>query len=179
MTGTTSEVDQSALSEENDVSAGGHGESVDLGFDVDCLDGVLLQPSDIDLDVKVTDAAMSHDQPPAEWTLDSGIAHLETMASSCMTSKCLPTMMSLFPVVVTKTLARGAAVLHGGDFVSGHGGLEGVDGVDLSDEDSSAVRGERLGALRMISTAQYVAGSDVHPSRRHRIQRRRQLYRQA
>ena len=41
---------------------GSHGESIDLGLDVDCLDGVLLQPSDIDFNVKVTDAA-GKDQP--------------------------------------------------------------------------------------------------------------------
>lgn len=38
-------------------------------------------------------------------------------------------------------------VLHGGDLVAGHGGLEGVDGVDLGDDDASTVRGERLGTL--------------------------------
>lgn len=56
MPGTAAEVDESALGKENDVSAGGHGESVDLRLDVHSLDGVLLEPSDVDLDIKVADA---------------------------------------------------------------------------------------------------------------------------
>jgi hypothetical protein len=56
VTGTASEVDQSTLGEEDDVSAGRHGESVDLGLDVDGLGGSLLEPGNVNLDVKVTDA---------------------------------------------------------------------------------------------------------------------------
>lgn len=40
----------------------------------------------------------------------------------------------------------GRNVLHGGDLVTGHGGLEGVDGVDLSDNDSGTVSSESLSA---------------------------------
>lgn len=38
------------------MSAGSHGVSVHLGFDVDGLNGVFLQPSDVNFDIKVTDA---------------------------------------------------------------------------------------------------------------------------
>lgn len=54
--GTTTQVDESSLGEEDDVSAGSHGESVNLGLDVDVLDGVGLDPSDVDLDIEVADA---------------------------------------------------------------------------------------------------------------------------
>jgi len=56
VTGTTTEVDQSTLGEEDDVSARLHLESVDLGLDLDVLGGVSLQPCDINLDIEVTDA---------------------------------------------------------------------------------------------------------------------------
>ena len=108
VTGTASEVDQSTLGEEDDVSAGRHGESVDLGLDVDGLGGSLLEPGNVNLDVKVTDAGRVS-QGNNDTKSGDATTHLQTMASSCMTSKCLPTMMSRLPVVVTKTLARGAA----------------------------------------------------------------------
>lgn len=38
-------------------------------------------------------------------------------------------------------------LFHGADFVSAHSSLEGVDGIDLGDEDSRAVGAEGLGAL--------------------------------
>jgi len=56
VTGTTTEVDQSTLGEEDDVSARLHLESVHLGLDLDVLSGVGLQPCDINLDIEVTDA---------------------------------------------------------------------------------------------------------------------------
>jgi hypothetical protein len=51
------EVDETALGEEDNVAAGRHGEAVHLGLDVDGLGGVGLEPCDVDLDVKVTDAS--------------------------------------------------------------------------------------------------------------------------
>jgi hypothetical protein len=57
VSGTTTQVDQSTLSEEDDVSAGSHGESVNLGLDVDGLDGVGLEPRNVDLDIEVADAS--------------------------------------------------------------------------------------------------------------------------
>jgi hypothetical protein len=54
--GGASQVDETALGEEDDVAARGHGEAVDLGLDVDSGRGVGLQPCNIDFDIKVTDA---------------------------------------------------------------------------------------------------------------------------
>jgi hypothetical protein len=42
----------------------------------------------------------------------------------------------------------GSGILHGGDLETGHRGLEGVDGVDLGDDNTGTVRAEGLGALR-------------------------------
>jgi len=49
-----SEVDEASFGEEDDVSAGRHGVPVDLGLDIHNGLGVLLQPSDVDFDVEVT-----------------------------------------------------------------------------------------------------------------------------
>ena len=44
-------------------------------------------------------------------------------------------------------VAAGSSLLHGGDLVTGHRGLESVDGVDLGDDDTSTVGAEGLGTL--------------------------------
>jgi hypothetical protein len=54
VTGGTSQVDETTLGEEDDVAAVLHQESVDLGLDVLDALGILLQPSDINLNVEVT-----------------------------------------------------------------------------------------------------------------------------
>lgn len=88
------------------MTTAGHGEAVYLGLHVNNLLSVGLQPSDIDLNIKVTDAVTK-----VRLTLEHTVkmTYFETMASSGMASKCLAVMMSLLPVVVTKTLARWAA----------------------------------------------------------------------
>ena len=42
----------------------------------------------------------------------------------------------------------GSSLLHGRHLVASHSGLEGIDGVDLSDQDTRAVGAERLSALK-------------------------------
>lgn len=79
------------------MAARGHGESVDLGLDVDALGRGRLEPGDVDLNVEVTNAA----NPSALHQL-AACTHLQTMASSGMAEKCSPRMMSRQPVVVTK-----------------------------------------------------------------------------
>lgn len=59
MAGTTTKVDKTTLSEENNVSTALHGESVNLGLDVNALNGVGLEPSNVDLNVEVADATRS------------------------------------------------------------------------------------------------------------------------
>lgn len=103
------EVDQSTFGKEDDVAARGHGVSVDLRLNVDVLDGGLLQPSDINFDVEMSDAvwiSISFASGCQLTRLDP--TYLQTIASSGMASKCFPTMMSRHPVVVTKMLAREA-----------------------------------------------------------------------
>lgn len=51
------QVDKTALSEKDDVTSRRHGETVDLRLHVDSLLRVLLEPSDINLNVEVSDAA--------------------------------------------------------------------------------------------------------------------------
>jgi hypothetical protein len=47
-------VDKTALGEEDNVAAVGEGEEVNLRLDVDVLDGVGLEPGNVDLDIEVT-----------------------------------------------------------------------------------------------------------------------------
>ena len=54
MTGGASQVDETSLSEEDDVAAALHEVTINLGLDVLHALGVLLQPGDVDLNVKMT-----------------------------------------------------------------------------------------------------------------------------
>ena len=105
MTRRTAKVDEAALCEKEYVAARRHSETVNLGFNVDNRLRMGLEPSYINFNVEVADAA--------RWMLKDGngrtitkTSYFDTMASSGMTSKCLPWMISLQPVVVTKMLAR-------------------------------------------------------------------------
>lgn len=51
---STAEVDETTLSKEDDMTAAGHQETVNLGLDVLDRSGVLLEPGDVNLDVEVT-----------------------------------------------------------------------------------------------------------------------------
>lgn len=121
-----SKVDETALSEEDDVTAVLHQEAVDLGLDV--LDGlgVGLQPGNVNLDVEVANIA------------DNGVVGhgLEVLADQDVTAASGG----------DEDLADGSSLLHGGDLVTGDGGLEGVDGIDLSNDDASTHGVEGLGA---------------------------------
>ena len=44
-------------------------------------------------------------------------------------------------------VGTGSSLLHGGDFITGHGGLESVDRIDFSNEDTGAIGAERLSTL--------------------------------
>lgn len=96
----TPQVDKTALSKENDAAAVLHVVAVDLGLDGNNLLGVGLEPSDVDLTVKVTNVLKVVRKLEQ---LDIGVGYvLQTMESSFMTSKCLAVKISVHPVVVTK-----------------------------------------------------------------------------
>jgi hypothetical protein len=88
------------------VTTRGHCETVNLRLDIDHLLCILFQPAHIDLDVEMANAAGWLSRTVC---FNHVKTHLLTMASSGITSKCFAVMMSLFPVVVTKMFARGAA----------------------------------------------------------------------
>lgn len=119
-------VDKATLSKEDDVAAVLHEEAVNLGLDV--LDGssVGLEPRDVDLDIEVTNVA------------DDGIVGhgLEVLADENVTAAGSG----------DEDLTKRSSLLHGGDLVTGHGSLEGVDGIDLSDDDAGTHAGEGHGA---------------------------------
>lgn len=131
VSGSASEVNKTTLGEEDDVPARGHGEPIHLRLDVDSGGGILLQPSDVDLNVEVTDVAD-----------DSVFGHdCEVLAGDNV------------PVAGggDEDVGAGSSVFHGGDFITGHGGLESVDWIDLGDDNASTIRLQRLGALEGIS----------------------------
>ena len=58
VTGGTAEVNETALSEENDVATRSHGVAVNLWLDVGDRFGVRLQPGNIDFNVEVANAGI-------------------------------------------------------------------------------------------------------------------------
>ena len=124
--GSTAEVNKTTLSEEDDVAAVRHEEAVNLGLDVLDRAGVLLQPGNVNLDIEVTNVA------------DNGVVghSLEVLASENVTAASGG----------DEDLTDLGGLLHGGDLVTGHSGLEGVDGVNLGNEDASTHAGEGHGA---------------------------------
>lgn len=125
VTSGTTQVDQSTFSQQDDVSAVVHGVSVDLGLDVGDGSGVGLQPCDIDFDVKVTDVA------------DNGVRlhGFKVLADNDVSTTGGG----------DKDVGLGSGFVHGGDLVTGHSGLQGVDRVDLGNENSSTVRSQGFG----------------------------------
>src|SRR5690606_829965 len=56
VTSGTAEVDETTLSQQDDVSAVGHGVAVNLRLNVNDSLGVCLQPGDVDFNIEVTNA---------------------------------------------------------------------------------------------------------------------------
>lgn len=123
--GGTAQVDETTVSEEDDVAAVLHEEAVDLGLDVGDRLGVGTEPGNVDFDVEVTDVA------------DDGVlGHLlEVAADEDVTAAGGG----------DEDLALGGGLVHGGDLVAGDGGLESVDGVDLSDDNAGSHAAESIG----------------------------------
>jgi hypothetical protein len=143
--GGTAEVDKTTLSEEDDVLAV-QLVAVNLGLDV--LDGlgVGLQPGDVNLDIEVTNVA------------DNGVvAHgLEVTANQDVTATGGG----------DEDLTSLGSLLHGVNFVTLDSGLEGVDGVDLSDDDTGTHGVESLGTTLTDIT---VSGNDSDLTSNHDI----------
>merc|ERR1719209_788752 len=125
MTHSAAEIDETALGEQNDVFAVFEGVAIDLGLDVVLL-GVLVQPGGVDLAIEMSDV-----------TDDGVFEHL------------------LEVVAFDDAGAAGGGdedarlldgFVHSRHFEPFHGGLEGVDGIDLGDQDAGAERAQGLGA---------------------------------
>lgn len=168
MTSSTTQVDQSTSSEQDDVLVTQE-VSVDLRLNVGDRGGVLVQPSDVDFNVKVTDAIQGMLLKSAR--CEETILPVRNMTPSPMHGSESTTQRAgqyslandrilrhdLEMLVNDDVPASGSgnkdvssrsSVFHSGDFVSGHGSLQSVDGVNLGDEDSGSVRSERFGTLQ-------------------------------
>ena len=98
---------------------------------------VVLEPLDLDFAVKVTDVA------------DDGIDphHHEVLASGD-----------------DEDVAPLGAFLHGGHLVALHGGLQGIDGVHLGDDDPASEAPQGLGAILAVghgSSCMVLGGEDA------------------
>lgn len=145
VTGGTAQVDQATLSQEDNVLAVQE-VAVDLGLDV--LDGlsVGLQPGNVNLNIEVTNVANN-----------GVVAHgLEVTANQDVTATSGG----------DEDLTDLSGLLHGGDLVTLDGGLESVDGVDLSNEDTSTHGVQGLGATLTNIT---VTGNDTDLTGDHDI----------
>lgn len=138
------QVDKTTLGEEEDVAARGHGEAVDLGLNVGNGLGVGLQPCNVDLNVEVANAGKG-----SGWTKLRG--YLEYLLGNNGVFGHHEEVLGGDNVAVTgggdEKIGAGGSILHGRDLVSGHRSLEGVDGIDLSDQDTGTIGAQSLSAL--------------------------------
>jgi hypothetical protein len=122
---STTQVDETTLSQENDVATAGHEEAVNLGLDVLGRLGVGLQPGNVDLDIKVTNVANN-----------GVVGHgLEVATNKDVTATGGG----------DEDLANRGGLLHGSHLVTGDSSLQSVDGVNLSDNDTGTHAVEGLG----------------------------------
>ena len=126
VTSSASQVNETTLGKEDDVTAVVHQVAVNLGLDAGDRLGVLLEPRNVDFDIEVTDVA------------DNGIVghSLEVDTSQNVTATSGG----------DEDLTLRSSLLHGGNLEAGNGSLEGVDGVYLGDDDTSTHAVESLGA---------------------------------
>lgn len=116
VTSGTTQVDQSTVSQHDDVSTGLHQVSVDLRLDVDAFNSLGLQGSDVDFNVEVTDVT------------DNGVFW---HGFEVFTSDDVSTTGG-----GDEDLTNGGDFVHGGDLVTGDGSLQGVDRINFGDNDS-------------------------------------------
>lgn len=142
----TAKVDQAALSQKDDVTTVGHQVAVNLGLDVLNGLGVGLEPSNVNFNVEVADVAN-----------DGIISHgLEVSADQNITATSSG----------DKNLAKRSGLVHGGDLITLNSSLEGVDGVNLSDENAGTHAVQGLSATLSDVT---VAGNNGDLSSDHDI----------
>lgn len=121
----TAEIDQTTLGEEDDVAAAGHEVSVNLGFDVLYALGVLLQPSNVDLDIEMANVAN-----------DGVVTHgLEVFTDEDVSAASRS----------NEDLAKSGSFLHSDNLVARNGSLQGIDGVNLGNKDVGTKAVESLG----------------------------------
>merc|ERR1711994_1127883 len=146
MSHSAAKVDETAFGQKDDVPAVLEGEPVDLGLDVSLLLAVGFQPGNVDLTVEMANVAN-----------DDVVLHdVEVLAGD--------------DVLATgggdNNVGLGHGLVHGGDLVAFAGGLEGVDGIDLCNNDTAAEAAEGLGAALADVT---VSGDDSDLAAQHDV----------
>lgn len=122
----TSQVDKTALGEEDDVVTILHGKAVYLWLDVGNTGSVSLEPGNIDFDIEMANVANY-----------CVVTHHREMCSSDDVSATSGG---------DENLGKRSSFLHCGDLVAGYGSLKGVDGIDFCDNNASTH------ALKSLST---------------------------
>lgn len=130
-------VDKTTLSKQNDMPAGRHGEAVNLRFDIDDLLCILLQPSNVDFNIEMADTGVTRS---VDARRRSG--QVDLLANDGILRHDLKMFRSNDVTITSggyEDVGAGRSILHGGDLVAAHSRLEGIDGVDLSDQDTGTV----------------------------------------
>ena len=172
------QVDKATFSEEDDMTTGRHRVTVHLRFDVHSSLCISFEPRNVDFNVKVANAILILAILPTQTAWNYELAddsilrhHRKVLRSDNVTVSGSS----------HKNVGAGSSILHGGDFITSHGSLQGIDGVDFSNQYASTIRPKRLGTLQQQSAS--IASSlhleDLHPCQHHRSPRRQRLCQQA
>jgi len=142
VTGGTSQVDETALSQQNNTSAALHVEAIDLWLNRNGLDGVCLEPGNINFAIEVTNVY----QILAKRLCDSYLGTRTANDSIILHDlKVLRGQDICATGGGNKDLTLGCGLFHGGNLVSGDSSLESIDRINLSDDNTSTERTEGVG----------------------------------
>lgn len=163
VTGGTSQVDETALSQQNNTPAALHVEAIDLWLDRNGLDGVCLEPGNINFAIEVTNVY----QILAKCLCDS---YVETRTANDSIILHDLKVLRGQDICATgggnKDLTLGSGLFHGGNLESGDSSLESIDRINLSDDNTSTERTEGVGTALSNVT---IAGNNSSLSSNHDI----------
>jgi hypothetical protein len=144
------QVNQTTLSQEDDVPSAGHGEPVYLRLDVYDLLRARLQPRHVNLDVEVTDA---YGGGVSKVRMDHSFdLNCRSLADDGIFEHYLEVFSGQDITVASRgdeQVRTGSGLLHRRHLVASHRGLESVDRIDLGHDHSGTIRPQRLGTLHM------------------------------
>lgn len=124
------QIDETTLSQEDDVATTGHGIAIHLGLDIGDSLSIGLQPGNIYFDIKMTNTVRNFSITATQVRRKSLLANdgIFRHLKEVLGSDDIPITCGCNENVCTRS-----GILHSRNLKAGHGSLKSIDGVDLGD----------------------------------------------